>query len=257
MTRQLSLCPYVFTGTSIAALTYIGFDGISTLSEEVRNPRRNILLATVLTCLVTGVLASAEVYFAQLVWPQFDKFPDVDTAFVHVAGRAGGLALLQLVNFSLLVASIGSGPARSWEPPGCSTRWDGITRYRRASSAWSTPKTSIPRNNVLFLGALTLVGAFLMSYQLAAELLNFGAFIAFMGVNLAAFTRYYLRSEKKQLGNLLPPLFGFVICLFIWLSLRWTAKLVGGIWLLFGVLYGVIRMKRLGLKFQSAAFPEE
>ena len=43
-------------GTSIAVLTYIGFDGISTLSEEAENPRRNILLATVLTCLVIGIL---------------------------------------------------------------------------------------------------------------------------------------------------------------------------------------------------------
>src|SRR5437867_849356 len=44
----------ISTGTSIAVLTYIGFDGISTLSEEAHNPRRNILLATVLTCLITG-----------------------------------------------------------------------------------------------------------------------------------------------------------------------------------------------------------
>src|SRR5690606_29205870 len=47
----------VSTGASLAVLTYIGFDGISTLSEEVHNPRRNILLATVLVCLITGILA--------------------------------------------------------------------------------------------------------------------------------------------------------------------------------------------------------
>ena len=50
----------VFRGTSIAVLTYIGFDGISTLSEEVEDPRRNIMLATVLVCVITGVLASLE-----------------------------------------------------------------------------------------------------------------------------------------------------------------------------------------------------
>jgi len=48
-------------------LTYIGFDGISTLSEEAENPRRNILLATVLTCLVIGILSAFEVYAAQLI----------------------------------------------------------------------------------------------------------------------------------------------------------------------------------------------
>src|SRR5260370_29480411 len=58
----------VFRGTSIAVLTYIGFDGISTLSEELENPRPTILLATVLVCVVTGVLSSLEVYAAQLIW---------------------------------------------------------------------------------------------------------------------------------------------------------------------------------------------
>ena len=61
-----------FTGCSaallVAVLTYIGFDGISTFSEEAENPRRNILLATVLVCVITGVLSALEVYAAQLVW---------------------------------------------------------------------------------------------------------------------------------------------------------------------------------------------
>src|SRR5262245_33618278 len=78
----------LFGATSIAVLTYIGFDGISTLSEEAENPRRNILYATVLTCLTIGLLSAAEVYIAQLIWPATQPFPNVDTAYVHVAGRA-------------------------------------------------------------------------------------------------------------------------------------------------------------------------
>jgi len=56
----------VLGGTSIAVLTYIGFDGISTLSEEVENPRRNILLATVLTWW-PSVSCRPRVYAAQPV----------------------------------------------------------------------------------------------------------------------------------------------------------------------------------------------
>ncbi len=56
----------ILGGTSLAVLTYIGFDGISTLSEEVENPKRNVPLATVLTCLVIGILSALEVYAAQL-----------------------------------------------------------------------------------------------------------------------------------------------------------------------------------------------
>src|SRR6202011_4460341 len=67
----------ILGGTSMAMLTYIGFDGISTLSEECDNPRRNILIATVLTCVVVGVLSILEVYVAQLVWPSSEPFPNV------------------------------------------------------------------------------------------------------------------------------------------------------------------------------------
>ena len=80
----------VLGGTSIAVLTYIGFDGISTLSEEVEDPRRNILFATVGTCIVVGILSAIEVYAAQLVWPTALPFKDIDTAFVEVARAAPG-----------------------------------------------------------------------------------------------------------------------------------------------------------------------
>src|SRR5205814_6424661 len=93
----------VFRGTSIAVLTYIGFDGISTLSEEVHNPRRNVLLATVLVCLITGVLASLEVYTAQLAWPKpASTFPSLENAFSHVAGLVGGRSLFIVVTAALL-----------------------------------------------------------------------------------------------------------------------------------------------------------
>jgi amino acid transporter len=73
--------PLLSSGTAIAVLTYIGFDSVSTLSEEVENPRRTVLLAKVLTCLITGVLAAIELYAAQLIWPDFQHYPDVDTVY--------------------------------------------------------------------------------------------------------------------------------------------------------------------------------
>src|SRR5208283_1219010 len=72
--------------------------------------RRNILLATVLTCLITGVLCGAQVYAAQLVWPESaDVFKDLDTAIIDVAARAGGPVLMITLNVALLVAQTGSG----------------------------------------------------------------------------------------------------------------------------------------------------
>jgi putrescine importer len=235
--------PVVLTGASVAALTYIGFDGISTLSEEVENPRRNILLATVYTCFAIGILSALEVYAAQLVWGTWNGFPDVDTAFVHVTRRAGGAWLFVVVNATLLVANMGSGTGAQL---GAARLLYGMGK----SGALPRPffgavdaKSGIPRNNVLLVGGFALVGAFLLSYQLGAEMLNFGAFIAFMGVNLAAFVRYFVRAEKKTIGNFLFPLVGFLFCFFLWYSLRPQAKLVGAAWLIVGLVYGAIRTK--------------
>ena len=63
------------------------------------------------------------------------------------------------------------------------------------------PKRHVPRNNVIFVGVVALIGAFVLNFGLGAELLNFGALIAFMGVNAAAFVRYYLRAPEKKLGE--------------------------------------------------------
>ena len=228
----------ISTGTSVVVLTYIGFDGISTLSEEAQNPRRNILLATVWTCLLTGVLASVEVYAAQLIWPDWAHYPDVDTAFVHVAGKAGGVILFNIVNFALLAATVGSGVAAHL---GASRLLYGMGRDGAIPKGFFgqiEPRTHVPVNNVVLVGVATLAGAFLVSYQLGAELLNFGALIAFMGVNVSALVRYYVRNPQKRLGQLLPPLFGFAICFGIWLSLRTPAKIGGLAWLAFGLIYG-------------------
>lgn len=235
--------PVVLTGTSVACLTYIGFDGISTLSEEVENPRRNILLATVLVCLITGVLASLQVYSAQLIWGDWKGFPDIDTAFVHVAGKAGGRTLFLIVNMALLVANAGSGIGAQL---GAARLLYGMGRSEalpRSFFGAIDPRTNIPRNNVLLVGAFALVGGLVLSYQLGAEMLNFGAFIAFMGVNLAAFTHYWVRGADRRWSHLVLPLLGFAICLYLWLSLRTPAQVAGGLWLAAGLCYGAIKTK--------------
>ncbi len=247
----------LFTGTSIAVLTYLGFDGISTLSEEVRDPKRNVLLATVLTCVVTGVLASVEVYAAQLIWPADQAFPDVDTAYVHVAGRAGGVLLFQVVNLTLLVACIGSGMGGQLAAGRLLYGMGRDNAIPRSFFGVIEPKHHIPRNNILFIGALVLAGSLLLSYQLGAELLNFGAFIAFMGVNVAAFLRYWVRSARKRWVDFFPPLLGLTICFYIWLSLRTPAKVAGFAWLVAGVAYGAYKTRGFGAGLVRFELPPE
>jgi putrescine importer len=232
-------------GTSIAVLTYIGFDGISTMSEEVENPRRNIMLGTVLTCLAIGILSAVEAYAAQLAWPIRSFAPEIlDTAYVHVALRVGGRFLFLLLNGTLLVANMGSGIAAQF---GAARLLYGMGRENalpRRFFGVTSRRTAIPRNNVLLLGAITLAGCFVLSFDRGAELLNFGAFIAFMGVNLASLLHYGFRSKEKVILPVAMPLLGFLVCGFIWLNLAHVAQLLGAAWIAVGLLVYLLMRRR-------------
>lgn len=235
----------LFRGTSIAVLTYIGFDGISTMSEEVENPRRNIMLATVFTCLIIGILSAVEVYVAQLAWPYRGPFSDalVDTAYVHVARRIGGSFLFQLLNATLLIANMGSGIAAQF---GAARLLYGMGRGNALPKRFFgvlSQKTAIPRNNVLLVGAVTLLSVFLLTYEQGAELLNFGAFIAFMGVNAAALIHYRFRTREKVLLPLGIPLAGLIVSAFIWLNIGRNAQLLGFTWIVTGLLLYWLRSR--------------
>jgi putrescine importer len=244
-------------GTSLAVLTFIGFDGIATLSEEVENPRRNILLATVFTVLLTGILGTAQVYLGQLVWPDYRTYPDVDTAFVHVAGRAGGPALFHAINLTILVASVGSGMGA--QLAGARLLYgmgrDGV--IPKAFFGAIEAHRRIPQNSVLFIGAVALAGSFLMNYQLGAELLNFGALFGFMGVNIAAFVCYFLRGTEKSLANFLPPVLGFAICFLLWINVGRTALVAGGLWLIAGMLACAVKTNGFRTAIELSEAPAE
>src|ERR1700722_19464099 len=229
----------VFHGTSVAVLTYIGFDGISTLSEEVDNPKRNIFLATVLVCVITGFLAAAEVYGAQLLSSQYMfSAAEVENAFSHVAAIAGGPLLTKVISLTLLIATVGSGMGSQL---GAARLLYGMGRSGAIPKKFFGaihPRTRIPANNVMFVGVIALIGAFLITYDAGAELLNFGALIAFMGVNLASLTHYYVRGNDRSLAQFIPPVLGFFICLFIWIHLSNLALIAGSVWMAAGIAYG-------------------
>jgi len=245
-------------GTSIAVLTYIGFDGISTFSEEVENPRRNIMLATVLVCLLVGVLSAAEVYAAQLVWGS-KLFPEekVESAFPLVAQQVGGFFLFHLLNFTVLIANIGSGMGSQLAAGRLlygMGRNDAIPKWFFGKLQ---EKRRIPANNIILIGAVALIGAFVTTYERGAEMLNFGAFIAFMGVNAAAFVHYYWRVKEKKIGEFLMPVIGFVVCAAIWWNLSPPAKIAGSIWLGLGVAYGAWKTNFFRKEMSFEVPPEE
>ena len=62
-----------------------------------------------------------------------------------------------------------------------------------------------------------------------------------MGVNLSSLIHYYIRGRDRRLRHLIPPILGFLICLYLWVSLAWLTLIIGACWLIAGVLYGAWR----------------
>jgi len=224
--------------TSFAALTYLGFDSVTTLAEEVKNPRRNVLVSAVAVCLFTGLFAALLVYLAQLAWPNYHTFTDMDTAFIDVSGRVGGIALLKAMAILLVVANVGAGLTSQ---VGAARLLFGMGRENvipRRIFSHLHPVRKTPDINVILIGVLAFLGAQVLSYELTAELLNFGAFLGFMGVNAAVIWKLWVCSSKRSatdfLLNLLLPALGFLICAVIWLGLSSPAKIAGSLWLVVG-----------------------
>jgi len=238
----------ILTATSVAALTYGGFDGVTTLAEEVRNPRRNVLLAAVIVCLFTGLFGGLQVYLAQLVWPDFQTFKNVETAFMDVSARVGGQWLFHAIGIILIVANVGCGLSAQ---AGVARLLYGMGRANALPGrlfAHVDGKSGSPSYNIAFVGALSCLGAFILNYEQSAELINFGAFLAFMGVN-AAVIRHSFRVRFSQPGHrvfsgVLLPAFGFLFCLSIWLNLSHPAKIAGGLWFLAGLVFHIIQRRR-------------
>lgn len=235
----------IWRATSFAALTYIGFDGVTTLAEDVENPKRNVLLATVLVCVFTGVFGGLEIYLGARIWPDWKLFPNLETAFMDICRRVGGPVLFHSMAAIIMLAAFGSALTGSL---GAARLLFGMGRDNvlpRRLFGYLSPKNT-PTYNILLIGGLALGGAFGLNYighayQHAAELLNFGAFLAFMGVNFAAFWQFTVKRASGQKLNILwdavLPLFGFVFCALIWWNLNRVAKTVGGIWFALGIIY--------------------
>jgi Amino acid transporters len=233
--------PAIATATSFAALTYIGFDGLTTLAEDVENPRRNVLVALVGVCAFLTLFSCLLVYLAQLVWPDYTTVQNVETAFMDVTRRVGGDGLFHALGIVIVLGSLGSGLAAGVAAARLlfAMGRDGVLPKR--TFGYLNPTTNTPTFNIALIGGLALTGALVLSLEHAGALLNFGAFLSFMGVNLATLNQYYFRrshgGRAHWLSDLVMPGLGFLFCFGMWLSLPTLSQIVGGAWLVVGIVY--------------------
>jgi putrescine importer len=250
----------IWTATSYAALTYIGFDGVTTLAEDAENPKRNVMLATVLVCAFTGIFGGLQIYLGQRVWPDFKSLPNPETAFMDVTRRVGGTPLFQALGIVLILATVGAGLTGQ---VGAARLLFGMGRDKVLPPklfAYLDPRRHTPTRNIWLIGVVAYIGTLFVSYEQAGEILNFGAFIGFMGVNLATFWQFAVVQpqgyRRRWWADVAMPLIGFAFCLWIWLGLKPAAKIVGGIWFLAGLIYAAIKTRGFRERPIMIAFDE-
>jgi putrescine importer len=237
---QFSLRPMML-GASIAALSYIGFDAISTLAEDTLHPEKDIGFSTVLVCIIQTLICVVTVYFAALAWNDYRSFPKIDTAILDIGHRIGGQAMFLFLTFVLLVAGVSSaltgqaGASRLLFAMGR----DGV--ISRSLFGHIHPRYGTPTRAIYVTSVASLAGALLMNFQIAVELLNFGAFVGFILVNLSVVQQFYIKQAQRRLRtigpNLVFPLGGACVCIYVWLNLSAQAKIAGFVWLGIGVIY--------------------
>ena len=237
----------IAAGTALAATTYIGFDGVSILAEEVHNPRRNVLLATVLVCIFTGLFAGLQVYLAQRVWPDYRTLANPETAFMDVAQVVGGYRLFAGFGIVLLVSSLACGLAGHL---GAVRLLYGMGRDNvlpRKPFGYLDRRRGNPTFNVAIVGVLAYIGTLTLGWERAVEMLNFGALMAFMAVNAVALKYFgFGRDPLHKLNvflDIVSPALGFLFCLAIFLGLQSSTLVAGGIWLAVGGVYVLLKTR--------------
>ena len=235
--NRATTLPAVMGGAAIAAYSFLGFDAVTTLSEETLDPTRNIPRATVLAAALGGLIFLVAAWLLGLVHPGFD-FHELDNAGFEILGTAGGPLFLMVFTVVLIVSYIAAvmcaqaGSSRLLYVMGR----DGVMPLR--AFAYLHPRFRTPLFNIVLMGLVMLVGE-LVDVETAASCVNFGAFNAFLAVNLCVLVDHF--SGRRELpGGALKILqagAAAVVCIWLILSLQRTALLVGGTWLGIGLLY--------------------
>lgn len=250
----------VAAGTSLAALVFIGFDGVSILAEEVKNPRRNVLLASVLVCVFTGLFSGLQVYLAQRVWPDHTTLLNPETAFMDVARRASGPLLFAAYGVMLLVSSIACGLAGH---VGAARILYGMGRddvLPKKVFGYLNPKKGNPTYNIWIVGVLAYVAVLTIPWERSAEIVTFGALLAFMGVNFVSLMHFWFSPAAAGRRNFfidaVVPSFGFVFCFLLLISLQTWTKFAGLAWLVVGVIYAMYKTRFFTLRPKLIDFSE-
>src|ERR1700712_1808190 len=252
--------PLIMSGAAIACYSFLGFDAVSTLTEETRDPRRTIPRAIMLITLIGGLIFVGVSYFVQLAHPSA-QFENVDSAAYEIARNIGGDVFVTIFLIGLIVGQFASG--LSAQASGSRLLYamgrDGVL----PKSFFGTlhERFGTPVNSILLCAVVALL-ALKLDVTTSTSFINFGAFLAFSLVNLSVIFHYWIGAKNRGLRELILflifPLIGAVACLWLMVSLDRMAIVLGLSWLAVGIVYlawltGGFRRQPPEMDFQEAA----
>ena len=235
---------FIATATTIAALSFLGFDAISTLAEESREPRRDVGTATVLTLVILGALFVLQTWLAALAHPDYANLDD-NLGFFQIARDVGGTALFVLF---IVVKALATGVASALASQSAISRILFAMGRDRALPfggflAKVDARFKTPANAILSVAALSLVLALTVPITVLLHLVNFGALTSFLLLNLSVPAYFWMRrgQRTRPFRHIVMPLCGFAIVGFIFTGFDRTTFLFGGAWLIAGLLMASLR----------------
>ncbi|ELI6433032.1 APC family permease [Aeromonas salmonicida] len=245
----------LFTGATILCFSFLGFDGLSSLSEETPNAGKVIPRAIVLTALIGGVIFVVVSYCLQLYFPDLARFKEPDAVLPEIALYVGGAFFQSVVLVCTTVAVLASGMAAH---AGVSRILYVMGRDRMIPErvfGYIHPKYRTPAINVLMVGCLAL-SAVSFDLDTALALVNFGALVAFTFVNLSVIGQFWVREKrnksiKDHLLYLLLPLLGAATIGALWINLEQSSLELGLIWAGLGVTYLFLRLAVFRIPFRQ------
>ncbi|NIG62993.1 MAG: APC family permease [Serratia symbiotica] len=231
----------IITGATILCFSFLGFDGISSLSEETKDAERVIPRAIFLTALIGGLIFIVVSYFVQLYFPDISRFKDPDASqseiMLYVAGKLFQSVILLISSMTVLASGMAAhaGVSRLMYVMGR----DGVFPTRLFG--YVHPKWRTPAFNVLLVGVITLSA---VSFDLvtATALINFGALVAFTFVNLSVIVQFYIRDKlnrtlKDTFNYLILPVMGALTVGTLWINLEASSMTLGLVWAVVGLIY--------------------
>jgi amino acid transporter len=225
--------------TSIAMLSFLGFDGISTLSEESKGGHDSVGRATILALVLIGALFMLQTWIATDL-SRGMQFGALDTAFYEIADRAGGAWLrLAIIIAVVLASAIANAMAAQ---AAVSRILFAMARDGKlfAFLAKVHPRFKTPYLSTLVVACVSLLVGLIFASRVddLTTIVNFGALSSFVLLHLSVIQHYFIRQRSgRWLKHLVFPLVGMLIILYVLYEMDHTAKWVGAAWLAIGVAY--------------------